>query len=122
MAVKVIRSDGYYCAFDGSGHGTHVAGSAVGTTYGVAPEATAMAVKVIRSDGMGLQSGVLAGIDWVAQSSQRPAVATMSLGSKSTSDVYRPAIDSLTAAGLTVTVAAGNSDDDACLYSPARFP
>merc|ERR1719195_307466 len=111
----------YFCAFDGGGHGTHVAGSAVGRTFGAAPDATATAVKVIRSDGMGLQSGVLAGIDWVAQRSQRPAVATMSLGSKSTSDAYRPGIDSLTAAGMTVTVAAGNSDDDACLYSPARF-
>jgi len=118
---KICQGD-YFCAFDGSGHGTHVAGSAVGRTFGAAPEATAMAVKVIRSDGMGLQSGVLAGIDWVAQRSERPAVATMSLGSKSTSEAYRPGIDSLTAAGMTVTVAAGNSDDDACLYSPARFP
>merc|ERR1719195_2000312 len=112
----------YHCAFDGSGHGTHVAGSAVGRTFGAAPEATGIAVKVLRGDGMGLQSGVLAGMDWVAQSSQRPAVATMSLGSKSTSEVFRAAIDGLTAAGMTVTVAAGNSDDDACLYSPARFP
>jgi len=118
---KICQGE-YHCAFDANGHGTHVAGSAVGRTFGVAPEAAAIAVKVIRGDGMGLESGVLAGIDWVAQSSQRPAVATMSLGSKSTSDVYRPAIDSLTAAGLTVTVAAGNSDDDACLYSPARMP
>merc|ERR1719195_2058959 len=112
----------YHCAFDGSGHGTHVAGSAVGRTFGAAPEATGIAVKVLRGDGMGLQSGVLAGMDWVAQSRQRPAVATMSLGSKSTSEVYRAAIDKLTAAGLTLTVAGGNSDDDACLYSPARFP
>jgi len=111
----------YHCAFDGSGHGTHVAGSAVGTTFGAAPEATALAVKVIRGDGMGLQSGVLAGIDWVAQSGTRPAVATMSLGSKSTSDAYKPGLDALTAAGITITVAAGNSDDDACLYSPARL-
>jgi len=118
---KICKGE-YHCAFDSNGHGTHVAGSAVGKTFGVAPEATAIAVKVLRGDGMGLQSGVLAGMDWVSQSSQRPAVATMSLGSKGTSEVYKTAIDSLTAAGLTLTVAAGNSDDDSCDYTPAREP
>jgi len=111
----------YHCAFDSNGHGTHVAGSAVGTTFGAAPGAAALAVKVIRGDGMGLTSGVMAGIDWVSQRSERPAVATMSLGSKSSSDDYKAPVDSLVNAGMIVTVASGNSDDDACLYSPARM-
>lgn len=71
---------------------------------------------------MGLTSGVMAGIDWVSQRSERPAVATMSLGSKSSSDEYKAPVDSLVNAGMIVTVASGNSDDDACLYSPARMP
>merc|ERR1719422_2439618 len=117
-----ICNGGYHCAFDSRGHGTHVAGSAGGTTFGAAPGAALMAVKVIRGDGMGLTSGVFAGIDWVSQRSERPAVATMSLGSKSSSDDYKAPVDSLVNAGMIVTVASGNSDDDACLYSPARMP
>merc|ERR1719384_3030306 len=71
--------------------------------------------------GWGCRAGSSqASIGWHRKA--RPAVATMSLGSKSSSDAYKGPVDSLVNAGLIVTVASGNSDDDACLYSPARMP
>ncbi len=108
-------------ANDCNGHGTHVAGTVGGTTYGVAKGATIHPVRVLGCTGSGTNSGVIAGIDWVAQNRVLPAVANMSLGggaSQATDD----AIARLTNAGVTVVVAAGNSNDNACNYSPARAP
>ena len=108
-------------ANDCNGHGTHVAGTIGGTTYGVAKGVTIHPVRVLGCTGSGTNAGVIAGIDWVAQNRVLPAVANMSLGggaSQATDD----AVARMTAAGVTVVVAAGNSNDNACNYSPARAP
>ena len=106
-------------ANDCNGHGTHVAGTVGGTTYGIAKGATIHPVRVLGCTGSGTNSGVIAGMDWVANNHVKPAVANMSLGggaSQATDD----AVARMTAAGVTVVVAAGNSNDNACNYSPAR--
>ena len=108
---------------DCNGHGTHVAGTVAGSTYGVAPAATIVPVRVLSCSGSGSTSGVIAGIDWVVRHHQAgtPAVANMSLGGG-----YSAALNAAVAAGIadgvTFAVAAGNSNDDACYYSPASEP
>ncbi len=104
---------------DCDGHGTHVSGTIGGTTYGVAKAVKLYAVRVLDCDGSGTFSGVIAGMDWVTTNRVLPAVANMSLGG----GAYTPVDDALknsTQAGVSYVVAAGNSADDACLYSPAR--
>ncbi len=106
-------------ANDCNGHGSHVAGTIGGSTYGVAKGVTVHPVRVLDCNGSGSNSGVIAGMDWVANNHTKPAVANMSLGggaSQATDD----AVARMTAAGVTVVVAAGNSNDNACNYSPAR--
>lgn len=106
---------------DCNGHGTHVAGTLGGTTYGVAKEASLVPVRVLDCTGSGTWSDVIAGLDWVAQSPLRPAVANMSLGGGA-SQTLDDAVTGVIAAGVTVAVAAGNSNVDACTTSPARVP
>ena len=105
---------------DCDGHGTHVAGTAVGSTYGVAKAASVSGVRVLNCYGNGYTSDVVAGMNWVRTNhSSGDAVVNMSLGgggSKSIDD----AVAALTSANITVVVAAGNSNDDAQYYSPAR--
>lgn len=104
---------------DCNGHGTHVAGSAAGTEYGVAKAATVYPVRVLGCNGSGSNSGVIAGVDWIAGNHQKPAVANMSLGggnSEALDTAVRAAID----AGVTFVVAAGNDNVDACNGSPNR--
>jgi subtilisin family serine protease len=106
-------------ANDCQGHGTHVAGTVGGTTYGVAKGVTIHPVRVLGCNGSGTNSGVIAGMDWVSANHIKPAVANMSLGggaSQATDD----AVQRMVNAGVTVVVAAGNSNDNACNYSPAR--
>ncbi|HLM45462.1 MAG TPA: S8 family peptidase, partial [Myxococcaceae bacterium] len=106
-------------ADDCNGHGTHVAGTTAGTTYGVAKNATVHPVRVLGCTGSGTNAGVIAGMDWVTSNHVKPAVANMSLGggaSQSTDD----AVQRMFAAGVTVAVAAGNDNSNACNYSPAR--
>src|SRR5207249_52935 len=78
-------------------------------------------VRVLDCTGSGSISGVVAGVNWVAGQSARPAVANMSLGGGA-SDALDAAVKGAIAAGVTVAVAAGNSNADACDYSPARVP
>src|SRR5699024_7915184 len=81
--------------------------------------ATVHAVRVLGCNGSGSNSGVIAGMDWVAQNAQFPAVANMSLGggaSQATDD----AVSNMRSAGVTVVVAAGNENQSACYGSPAR--
>lgn len=103
-------------------HGTHVAGTIAGRTYGVAKEATVVAVRVLNCSGSGSTSGIVAGIDWVTANAVRPAVANMSLGGSGQSEAYRQAIEASTAAGITHVVAAGNETTNACSTSPAFVP
>lgn len=108
---------------DCNGHGTHVAGTVAGTTFGVSKSATLIPVRVLGCDGNGTLSGVIAGLDWIAANhpSGAPAVANMSLGSGASS-ILDSAVNNLINRGITVVVAAGNSADSACNYSPARVP
>jgi len=110
------------CARDVHGHGTHCAGSAGGTTFGVAPGATIHGVKVLSDQGSGATSWIVGAMDWVTRKGSRPAVMSMSLGGKGQSFAYKTAIDDATSSGVTVVVAAGNENDDACGYSPAFVP
>jgi len=104
---------------DCNGHGTHVAGTVAGSTYGVAKGATVHAVRVLGCNGSGTNSGVIAGMDWVAANAQSPAVANMSLGGGA-STATDNAVANMRNAGVTVVVAAGNENQNACNVSPAR--
>ena len=106
-------------AADCDGHGTHVAGTAGGTTYGAAKAGKLVAVRVLDCSGSGTWSGVIAGINWVAANATGPSVANLSLGGGANSSVD-DAVRNLISTGVTTVVAAGNSGKDACLYSPAR--
>ena len=106
-------------ANDCHGHGTHVSGTIGGITYGVAKTVNLVAVRVLDCNGSGYKSGVISGIDWVTQNKTLPAVANMSLGG-SASTAEDIAVRNSIAAGITYAVAAGNSNDNACNYSPAR--
>ena len=110
-------------ADDCDGHGTHVAGTIGGTTYGVAKGVTLKSVRVLDCSGSGYWSWVIAGIDWVTaqHTGTAPAVANMSLGGGASSSVDDAVARSI-ADGVTYSVAAGNSRKDACNYSPARTP
>jgi subtilisin family serine protease len=106
---------------DCNGHGTHVAGIAGGTTYGVAKKVQLVAVRVLDCYASGLTSGIIAGIDWVTANHNSPAVANMSLiGILSPS--LNEAVAASVAAGVTYVVAAGNSAVDACIGSPSSEP
>lgn len=113
-----------YDAFGGTGadcegHGTHVAGTIAGSTFGVAPQASLVAVRALDCNGAGTVSGVISAIDWVvADHTTRPAVMNMSLGTTQ-SPSLESAVDRAFADGITVVVAAGNSNVDACTTSPS---
>jgi subtilisin family serine protease len=104
---------------DCNGHGTHVAGTVGSSTYGVAKGVTLYAVRVLNCSGSGSNSGVIAGVDWVTQNHTDPAVANMSLGG-SASTALDTAVNNSINAGVTYAIAAGNSNANACNYSPAR--
>jgi len=118
----VACSGNLNCAADNQGHGTHCAGTAGGSTYGVAPSATVKSVKVLSDQGSGSWSWSYSALDWVATGGTRPAVASMSLGGSGTIQGMRDAVDAAVAAGVTVVVAAGNDNSNACGFSPAYVP
>ena len=108
---------------DCNGHGTHVAGTVAGATYGIAKSATLVPVRVLDCSGSGYNSDVVAGLDWIAanHAAGTPAVANLSLGGAASSTVDS-AIQAVLNDGVTTVVAAGNSAVDACTGSPARVP
>jgi subtilisin family serine protease len=106
---------------DCMGHGSHVAGTIAGTTYGLAKGAKVFGVRVLDCKGSGSTESVIGGIDWVTKNAKKPAVANMSLGGVA-DDALDAAVKASVDAGITYAVAAGNESSDACAGSPAREP
>lgn len=104
---------------DCKGHGTHVAGTVGGVTYGVAKEVNLVSVRVFGCSGGASASRVIAAVEWVTANAVHPAVVNMSLGGEAL-DVLDNAVTSSIEAGINYTISAGNNDNDACLKSPAR--
>ncbi|KAF9984352.1 hypothetical protein BGZ75_004085 [Mortierella antarctica] len=105
---------------DENGHGTHVAGTIGGASYGVAKNVTLVGLKVLDADGFGDNSAIIAALDWVISVNKgKKAVVNMSLGggrSKALDDTVARA----TEANIPVIVAAGNNPNkDACNGSPS---
>ncbi|MFJ4687235.1 S8 family serine peptidase [Streptomyces sp. NPDC088789] len=103
---------------DCHGHGTHVAGTVAGRTYGVAPRAALVAVRVLDCTGNGDTAQAIAGLDWVARNAQRPAVLNASVGEER-SQALNDATTALSGQGVLPVAAAGNDAADACTASPA---
>jgi len=117
------RADDVYDALgvtgeDCNGHGTHVAGTIGAATYGVAKAVSLHGVRVLSCVGVGLNSDVIAGVDWVTANHASPAVANMSLGGGKSAALDQ-AVTSLWNSGVFLAVAAGNDNADACNASPA---
>ncbi|MFE7773918.1 S8 family serine peptidase [Streptomyces sp. NPDC057445] len=106
-------------AQDGNGHGTHVAGTVAGSSYGVAKKAKIVGVRVLDNSGSGTTEQVVAGIDWVTQNAVKPAVANMSLGG-GVDTALDTAVRNSIASGVTYAIAAGNDGANATNTSPAR--
>ncbi|WP_341925221.1 S8 family peptidase [Nocardioides psychrotolerans] len=104
---------------DCNGHGTHVAGTVGGTRYGIAKSVTLVPVRVLDCQGSGANSGVIAGMDWVAGQTGGARVANMSLGGPADA-ATDAAVQRMVSAGVTVVVAAGNENQNACNVSPSR--
>ncbi|MDG4819141.1 S8 family serine peptidase [Micromonospora sp. WMMD956] len=105
-----------------NGHGTHVAGTIGGAQYGIAKGVSLVAVKVLNCGGSGTLAGVTAGVDWVTghHAAGVPAVANMSLGASGAQGALEDAVRNSIADGIVYAIASGNSNLDACNYSPAR--
>jgi len=110
------------CAGDRQGHGTHCAGTAAGESFGVAPSASVASIKVLSDSGSGSWSWSYGALDWLASNQVRPAVASMSLGGYGNQQAMRDAVDGAVNSGVVVVVAGGNSNTDACRFSPAFVP
>ena len=113
---------------DGNGHGTHVAGTAAAKddgngVVGKAPGARIWAIKVLSDSGSGSFSDILEGVNYVAANSNSIEVVNMSLGGGGTFAPLETAITNLVNDnGVVVVVAAGNSNQDANNFTPARTP
>ncbi|TVY45862.1 Subtilisin-like protease [Lachnellula occidentalis] len=106
---------------DECGHGTHCAATIAGSTYGVAKSAKIVGVKVLDSRGIGLNSNIISGIQWVGSNHASNAVLAMSLG-ESFSSAVNSAVKDTYNQGVTIVVAAGNDDKDVSFFSPASEP
>ncbi|MEV6521694.1 S8 family peptidase [Longispora sp. NPDC051575] len=107
---------------DCQGHGTHVAGIAVGATAGVAKKANVVSVRVLDCQGSGQDDAILAGLDWVKANAVKPAVVNYSIGCRKRCSLssFDKAAKAVIDSGLQFVMAAGNNDDDACYFSPQK--
>ena len=125
---------GYDGSGDCDGHGTHVAGTVGGKTYGVAKKVKLVGIRVLNCAGYGSDADVIAGMDWVAKNATLPATANMSLGdvvpskTMGTSGPVDDAVKAIVASGITLGVAAGNGwgngtvGADACMFPISNVP
>lgn len=113
--------DDAYGATGCNWHGTHVAGTVGGKTAGVAKDVTLHSVRMLDCNGRGSVSGAIEAIDWIIANREMPAVVNMSIGG-SISVALNDQVERLSASGITVVAAAGNSTADACSFSPASAP
>jgi subtilisin family serine protease len=107
---------------DCHGHGTHVSGTVGGATFGVAKAVRIHAVRVLDCSGSGDDNKIAEAIDWVAANAQKPAVANMSLGARGTHAGMETAVRNAIASGVVFALAAGNNNESACNFTPAREP
>lgn len=110
---------------DGNGHGTHVAGTVAAKNntigvVGVAANATVVPVKVLGATGSGTNSGVIAGVDWVAVKGKLGEVANMSLGGGVSAALDQAVLNASNSSGVKFALAAGNESNNANNVSPAR--
>ncbi|GAA4907328.1 subtilisin family serine protease [Stackebrandtia albiflava] len=105
---------------DCHGHGTHVASTAVGTTYGVAKRAETVALRVLDCGGSGPWDGIIGAVDWVTDNGVTPSVVNMSLGGNGQQPALEQAVRNSIAAGYQYSLAAGNDNANACNFTPAR--
>ncbi|MER6445692.1 peptidase S8 [Streptomyces venezuelae] len=103
---------------DCNGHGTHVAGTVGGETFGVARKVNLVSVRVLGCDNRGAWSGIIAGFEWVANNARQPAVLNASLGGGRL-EAVNAAATALSDRGVLPVIAAGNDNIDACRVSPA---
>ncbi|XP_071478619.1 aqualysin-1-like [Diadema antillarum] len=104
---------------DCHGHGTHCAGTAAGAIHGIARDAQIVSVRLFDCDGYGSASKIIAAIDHTTANADLPAVMSMSfgvIGRKSVDETVNRAVD----LGIVAVAAAGNTDGDACVFSPSR--
>jgi len=117
-----VNYSGETSTTDGNGHGTHCAGTIGGATYGVAKAVRLVAVKVLNTAGSGTIAGIVNGVTWIQQQATPfKSVISMSLGASGIQQALQTSINAAVAAGIAVSVAAGNSNANACNYSPAGF-
>lgn len=120
--IDVVERLNY--AKDCTGHGTHVAGVIAGKSFGVAKNAVIISVRVLGCDGNGFVTRLMEGLQFVMDESskqnnlRRPAVVSMSL-STGKSEALNKAVRRLSQSGIAVVTAAGNDDQDSCMFSPA---
>jgi len=108
---------------DRNGHGTHCAGTIAGATYGIAKHATVVAVKVLGASGGGTWADVIAGVDYCANNGKPgKSLASMSLGGGGSNAGLTSAVNNCVNKGIPVIVAAGNSNANACSYTPSGIP
>lgn len=104
---------------DCNGHGTHVAGTIGGSTWGVAKSVRLVPVRIFGCTGGASTSLIISAMDWVRANAVKPAVVNMSLGGPASS-AMDSAANNLINSGVTLVVAAGNENQNACNVSPAR--
>jgi hypothetical protein len=106
---------------DCHGHGSHVSGTVAGELFGIAKHAKVIPVRVLDCNGSGTTEQVVAGLDYIAMTAPAGSVVNMSLGG-GPQPALDTAVKNVVAKGVTVVVAAGNENQNACNVSPARVP